>query len=228
MKRRVIRWLTLASVLIITGCSDESLHIPTESTPKILKGLSGDTYFNTRFGIKVSNLPVDEWTIKALGSEGQGLQVQQGELSRLLTYLFRLYKSYELLLMEPVPDNQFIGLDAGGYLDSVYEAGIPFILISVDCQEGGEFKTHNLADELDIYATFWSFEIVSKKAISVGKSTGLQAILSNRIVDVKQAVTWFAKGETLVRCEYITDSFQFYSYLDDYLELVENIWLMGR
>jgi len=205
------------SVLIlgIMGCGDEGG--PTEPVPEVIKGLSGDTYFNTKFGVKISDLPVDIWTVKALGSEGQGLREQVEE-----AYI----PMYHLLLMEPVPADQFVSLGEKGGLDPVLEAGIPFIWVGLDYQKGGNYETHNLTENLNWYAVQHYAEIESKKFVNIGNATGIQAVLLRSFG--KEALTWFAKGEICVRCEYIAKESEFDKYFDVYIRVVENVWLMGK
>lgn len=218
MKRAIICLVIPLLILGIAGCGDEESDIPTESTPKIIKGLSGDTYMNTRFGIKITNLPVDEWTVKALGSEGQGVRAQFGQGAM---------PQYKLLLMEPVPADQFVDLDEKGMIAPMLEADIPFALVFVDHDEGGNLETYDLTAELKGYAALHSAEIESKKFVETGSATGIQAVLI-RSEDIKEALTWFAKGEIRVRCEYWAKEPKFGKYYDVYEQVVGNVLLMGK
>ena len=135
---------------------------------------------------------------------------------------------YCLLLIEYVPADQFVGPDANGNLSPVVAANIPFICIAVNYEKDGDFETHDLKGELEWFAAAWSYEIESIKAVSVGdgNATGMQAVLSQG--DEKQIVTWFAKGEIQVRCEYWGKEADFDKYFISYVRVVESIWLMGE
>ncbi len=216
--KRVIAWV-VSSLLIIVffGCGDDSPETPVEPTEKLVKGLSGDNYMNTKYGIRISKLPVDEWTIEDLGADGQGMRLQSEQGGFIPLYL--------LLLMEPVPANQFVGPDEKGYLDPVVEADIPFIIIAVNYERGRTFETHDLSEELEQYAIMWGYEIESKKLVYVGTAAGIQVIMLQS--DYKEALTWFAKGDLQVRCEYFAKEAEFDKYLDVYMEMLDNITLMG-
>lgn len=210
-------FLVVITLFIFIGCGDSS-DSPTEPVTVITPGLSGNTYLNTKYGIKITNLPVDEWTVKALGGDMQGLRVQseQGYIPL-----------YSLLLMEPVPSNKYVGPNEQGYLNPVVEAGIPFIWVSVDYERGVKVETGDLSKALDNLALDYAYKIELKKPVYVGNSAGTQAVLSHIEYDEKGVLTWFAKGEFCVRCEYWTTKSGFDSYLEVYNNVIKNIWLMG-
>lgn len=214
--RRVICVVSSLLMLVFFGCGDDSPETSVEPTQKLVKGLSGDTYMNTKYGIRISNLPVDEWTAEDLGAEGQGMRLQS-EAGFIPFYL--------LLLMEPVPAHQFVGPDEKGYLDPVAEANIPYIVVAVDYERGRTFETHELSEALEQYADLWLYEIESKKLIYVGTNAGVQAIMSRS--GSKSAETWFAKGDLLVRCIYHAGEDEFDKYFVVYVEMLENTTLMG-
>lgn len=215
--KRIIIWEVI-SLLILgsAGCGDEPGG-PAEPIPEIVKGLSGDTYMNTRFGVKISNLPVEEWTVKAMGGEGQGLL--EGSTQGYIPM-------YHLLLMEPVTEEEFISLSTPESLGPVLDSGIPFIWIALDYEEGGNYETGDLTNNLNWYADSHSAEIESKKFVSIGNATAIQAVLIRSFG--KEAITWFAKGEILVRCEYIAKESDFDKHFDVYTQVVENVWLIGK
>ena len=217
MKRAIVWIFSSLLILFFLGCGDEPSETPAEPTQKLVKGLSGDTYMNTKYGIRITNLPVDEWTAEDLGADGQGMRLQSEQGGLIPLYL--------LLLMEPVPAHQFVGPDEKGYLDPVAEANIPYIVVTVDYEQGRTIETHDLSEELELYATMWAFEIESKKLVYIGTNAGVQAIMSQN--GDKKAETWFAKGGLLVRCIYDASEAEFDKYLDVYMEMLENITLMG-
>jgi hypothetical protein len=217
MERVARSAVVLMLVLGILGCGDDD-PVVTKEPPKMIEpGLSGDTYMNTKFGVKIENIPTEGWTVKALGKDGQGFLAQTGQ---------GFMPIYRLLLMEPVPADQFVEYDQG-LISPILEAGIPFIYVSLDYNKGGSFETHNLTEELESYAIMHSAEIESKKMVGVGKDTGIQAVLI-RSGDLKEALTWFAKGEVRVRCEYWAEESEFHIGFITYQQISQSITLMGK
>jgi len=215
MRVAAIFTLIVCALFGVIGCGEEPTS-PAEPVPEIVSGLSGDTYMNTKFGIRISNLPVDEWTVKALGEDGQGMMARPEP---------GILPSYRLLLMEPVPAYQFIDMDVEGFTSSIVAADIPFIILTVDHEEG-RFVSYNLSEEIDQYAAVWGFEIESKSAVTVENGTGIQAVLLGN--GYNEALTWFAKTDMVVRCTYIASPSKFVTYYPTYLQVVENMWLYGR
>ena len=216
--KRIIAW-SVVSLLIagVAGCGeDTSDHAGPEI---IVPGLSGDTYMNTKFGVRITDLPVEEWTVKALGNEGQGVldPATQGFIPM-----------YYLLLMEPVSEDEYITLNTTDRISPIVAAEIPFVLVFLDYSEGGNYETHNLTENLESYAALHGAEIESKKFVSIGNATAIQAVLL-RGDGLKEALTWFAKGEICVRCEYWAKESEFGKYyVGGYIRVVENVWLMGN
>ena len=216
--RKVVIWsLTSLLALGLAGCGDDGSSGPTEPIQEIEQGLTGDTYMNAKFGVKVSNLPVEEWTVKALGGEEQGLLEQSSQ---------GFIPMYHLLLMEPVSEDEFITVSTVEGLAPVLNSGIPFVWIGLDYQKGGNYETGDLSENLNRYAGLHSAEIESKQFVSIGNATAIQAVLIRSFG--KEALTWFARGEILVRCEYITEESEFDKYYSVYEQVVENVWLIGR
>jgi hypothetical protein len=218
MKGIMVCFATVLLTIMVIGCSDDSEE-PLKPVAEIKPGLSGDTYWNTKFGIKITNLPVDSWTIKALGKDELGMLTPSEE---------GIIPFYIILLMEPVPAGQFVGLGEGTSPNSIFDANIPHIWLGVDYLEGGNFETHSLAEDVKQYAEFYSLEIESKKPVYVGNATGYQAILSLGSDGWKETLTWFAKGEVCVRCEFWAEKSDLDKYFSVYENILKNIWLMGK
>jgi len=222
MKGIMICFVMALFIISIIGCGDDSSEEPAKPVAEIKLGLSGDTYWNTKFGIKITNLPVDSWTIKALGKDGLGMLTPSEE---------GFIPFYLILLMEPVPAGQFVGLGEGASFEPIFDANIPFIWLGVDYLEGGSFETHNLAENVNQYAEFYSREIESKKPVYVGNAAGYQAILSpisSIYVDWKEALTWFAKSEVCVRCEFWAEKSDLDKHFSVYENILKNTTLMGK
>ncbi len=218
MKKVIAYYMVMFLVISVLGCGDSTDKIVTPGE-EIKSGLSGNSYLNTVYGISISNLPTQPWTIKALGNDMKGLKLQseQGYIP-----------FYYLLLMEPVKDNEFVGPDKYGYLEPVFNAGIPFIVLAVDNQKGTYIETYSVSREIELYAEINSLSIESKKTISIGNYTGIQAILSNNESSMKSAITWFAKGDIMVRYEYWAKDADFDSYLTTYDNILKSFSLMGK
>ncbi|MEK7398772.1 MAG: hypothetical protein AAB116_17705 [Candidatus Poribacteria bacterium] len=204
-------------ILAFVGCGDDASDTVIDEPDMLKSGLNGDTYFNPKYGIKITKLPVDTWTIKALGSDGLGFH--QAEVGMIPLYW--------LLLMEPVPTNQFIGLDENASADKIVEAKIPFIAVVLNYNKGGKFETYDLTQYLNDFTQAYSLQIESKKSVYIGNSLGLQAVFIDPI-GLKSGVTWFAKGEVMVRCEFHSTQPDFDKYYPAYEQVVNNIWLMGK
>lgn len=205
---------------LISGCGgEEDSYVPAGPSTEIKKGLSGGNYFNTKFGISIPNLPMDTWTVKALGKDGQGFLMQQEE---------GFIPMYLLLLMEPVPAHQYVGPDEKGYINPVLDANIPCIVLFVNYAKGGSFENYQIPGMLSSYIEFWSLVVESKKPVYVGDAAGTQAVLLESDGNYKEVITWFAKGELLVRYEYWAPLSEFDKYQDVYYQVLENINLMGK
>lgn len=217
MKRLLILGLIPLLIYGIIGCGEDDPGTPTGSTQEIVKGLSDGEYLNSKFGVKITYIPDEGWTVKDFGNEGQGMleSSSQGYIPM-----------YHLLLMEPVPEDEFVTLNSEESISPVLEAGIPFIWVALDYAEGANFQTSDLSDNLTSYASLHGAEIESKKFVSIGNATAIQATL-NRTFG-KEALTWFAKGEIIVRCEYIAAESEFEKYYIPYIQTVQSIWLMGN
>jgi len=219
MKGFVVCVITALLTFVVIGCGDDSSEEPTKPVVEIKPGLSGNTYWNTKFGIKITNLPVDSWTVKALGKDGLGFLAPSEENTIPL---------YHVMLMEPVTTEQFVNLGEGASLKPVIDANIPFIWLAVDYLKDGNFETHNLAEDVNYYAEFYSYDIESKKPVYVGNSAGYQAILDVKYEDWRETLTWFAKGEVNVRYELFVKKSDIDKYFSVYENILKNTTLMGK
>ena len=110
--------------LFIVGCDgddEEESSVPTvEEEPALNFGLDGDTYRNRRL-FKVSNLPVDDWTIKEVTNKVRGEEDNSpGTINNT---------TISLLLMQPTSAEDFADT-----LDEAFEKGIPYIYIAIEVQ----------------------------------------------------------------------------------------------
>ena len=126
----VVLGVLIVSVFII-GCDDENeadSPIPTvEKEPALKFGLDGDTYRNRRL-FKISNLPVDDWTVKEVTNKVRGeLDDRPGVINN---------EAISLLLMQPTSEENFV--------DTLLEAdekGIPYIYVSIEVQSTTDIKS---------------------------------------------------------------------------------------
>jgi hypothetical protein len=117
--------------IFIVGCGgdDEAdSPVPTvEKEPALNFGLDGDTYRNRRL-FKISNLPVDDWTVKEVTNKVRG---EEEDLPGVINN-----ESISLLLMQPTSEENFV--------DTLLEAdekGIPYIYISIEVQSTTDIKS---------------------------------------------------------------------------------------
>ena len=108
----------------IVGCGGDDAEdspAPTvEKKPALNFGLDGDTYRNRRL-FKISDLPVDDWTIKEVTNKVWGeVENTPGQVTN---------ETISLLLMQPTSEENF----ADTLLEAL-ENGIPYIYISIEVQ----------------------------------------------------------------------------------------------
>lgn len=138
-KLSVLTLMTAAMVIIfMVGCGGDEAASPNnpvieEKDPAPPLGLHGDTYRNQRYVFKVSNLPVDDWTVKEIGSLSTRESFKRWEESFGRGARFNVHES--LLLMQPTEDN---------FQDTTTEAfdnQMPFIFVWVEKQTATEEKS---------------------------------------------------------------------------------------
>jgi hypothetical protein len=117
--------------IFIVGCGgddEEDSPAPTvEKEPAITFGLDGDTYRNRRL-FKISNLPVDDWTVKEVTNKVRG---EEEDLPGVINN-----ESISLLLMQPTSEENFVGT-----LLEAEENEIPYIYISIEVQSTTDIKS---------------------------------------------------------------------------------------
>ena len=140
--------------VFIAGCGDDKeadSPVPTvEKEPALNFGLDGDTYRNQRL-FKISNLPIDDWTVKTVTNA-----VTKGgpdeNLESWAPLPFSLYRvissegktalhqvsneSIPLLFMQPTSEADFVDT-----LPKAFENRIPFIYIFIEVQSVTDFDS---------------------------------------------------------------------------------------
>ena len=131
--RAVVAIGAIVVSVFVVGCGgDDEADSPTptvEKEPEITFGLDGDTYRNRRL-FKVSNLPVDDWTVKEVTNRVRGEideEKIQGEINN---------EVISLLLMQPTSEENF----ANTLLEAA-ENEIPYIYISIEVQSATDIKS---------------------------------------------------------------------------------------
>ena len=199
--KKIIHIAILAAALYILGCGNDEPSITVETTNELVGGLSGNTYICTRFGITIPNLPVDEWTVKELGSNGQGIEQKQEPPEGYVAIPL-----HHLLLMEPVTIDEFVGLDEKASLKPIMMKNIPFIWVGVEVYT----EEIDLSKNLDSYIKDKSASVESREFVEIGGITGIQAVLI-RGSGLRESLIWFAKRRLIVRCEYLSNETDFYN-----------------
>ena len=117
--------------VFIMGCGgdeEEDSPVPTvEQKPALTFGLDGDTYRNRRL-FKISNLPVDDWTVKEVTNKVRG---EEEDLPGVINN-----KAISLLLMQPTSEENFADT-----LSEAEENEIPYIYISIEVQSTTDIKS---------------------------------------------------------------------------------------
>ena len=142
--------------VFIVGCGDgddEEADSPAptvEKEPEITFGLDGDTYRNRRL-FKISNLPVDNWTVKEVTKAVEGEKEEDflGWLPLPLSLYHTTYARGEdlffdqvtngavsLLFMQPTSEEDFVDT-----LPEAFANQIPFIYVFIELQGGTDFDS---------------------------------------------------------------------------------------
>ena len=145
-------------VFCMAGCgADSEIDSPTptvEKKPEIKFGLDGDTYRNRRL-FKISNLPIDDWTVKEVNRTVEG--EKEEELIGWVPLPWSLFTTtytrgedfffdqvsngvISLLFMQPVSEQDFVNT-----LPEALTSQIPFIYIFIELQSGTDFDSSKSA-----------------------------------------------------------------------------------
>ena len=159
MKLRVLAAIGAMIIgIFIVGCGgdeDEDSPAPTvEKEAKPTFGLDGDTYRNRRL-FKVSNLPVDDWTVKEVtkaveGEKGEDflgwiplpvalyntkyIHVEDFDIDQMSNEVI------SLLFMQPTSEGDFVNT-----LPEAFANQTPFIYIFIELQTGTDFDSSKKA-----------------------------------------------------------------------------------
>jgi len=193
------------------------------STEITLTAKSDPTYINKKFLVKITNMPLDTWTVKKLGKDEQGVIFHSNP---------GFFTSNILLLMEPVaPDKpkQFIDYDEEGvgYIGNILNAGMPFIDVWVAKYDGIEIPSYELPEIIkSIYA---GVELSEAKPVAGTNCTGYRITgqLDQPYSDSKITLSYFVKKDSLFLIEYIAQNTKYVTYFGVYDNIVKNLTLMG-
>ena len=172
------------------------------------------TYINKKFLVKITNLPVETWTVKTLGTDEQGKMIYTEPGS----------SDYILLLMEPIPENQFIDLDKDNLTTNIINAGMPFIEVILIKMDGMDFPSYKLPEI--VKSVFTGIDLNESKPVAGANCTGYQVTVQLDL-DTKFSLSYFVKKDILVGIGYIAQNTEYDKYLDVYNNVVKNLTLMG-
>ena len=137
---RVLNLLSLLITVFLLACGDEEeLPFPTKMEPPAGDyGLHGDTYQNQQYVFRVSNLPVNDWTVLEISN------VARREIDKIWKEAWisatgehgQFNSVVSLLLMQLTSEQNF----ANTILDAV-EKQIPFIYIFIEKQKISEISS---------------------------------------------------------------------------------------
>ena len=144
--------------VFIVGCDgddEEESSVPTvEEEPALHFGLDGDTYRNRRL-FKISNLPVNDWTVKEVTNK---VRAGLGDDSGVVTN-----EGISLLLMQPTSAEDFADT-----LIEANEKGIPYIYIVIEVQSVTDITSSREA----------ALSVLEEYGIQENEVTGQGAIFS--------------------------------------------------
>ena len=138
---RVLNLLSLLITVFLLACGgdEEELPFPTKmEPPAVAYGLHGDTYQNQQYVFRVSNLPVNDWTVLEISN------VARREIDKIWKEAWisatgehgQFNSVVSLLLMQLTPEQNF----ANTILEAV-EKQIPFIYIFIEKQKFSEISS---------------------------------------------------------------------------------------
>ena len=174
--------------IFMVGCGgddEEDSPAPTvEKEPAITFGLDGDTYRNRRL-FKVSNLPVNDWTVKEVTKAVEGEEAENflGWIPLPLSLYHTTYTHEEdfafeqesnevisLLFMQPTSEEDFVNT-----LPEAFTNQIPFIYIFIELQSSTDFDSSREAAGHNLEALTPPFDWEDKM-----HEVGNQAAISSR------------------------------------------------
>jgi len=218
MSKTFAYFLLLCLFLTIMGCGGEDKI--TEPPPVLEPGLSGNTYLNTKFCCKITELPVDDWTVKTYGNDGQGKMIYNDSEYGIASYI--------MILMEPVPADQFIDVDEGKYLGSILNAKMPFIGVWVYEYADTNIPNYEFMEIMRfLHADTGLHET---KPIAGANCTGYQVTGQYHGDEDDGTITlsWFMKNNILLEVGYFSGNDKYMSYLGAYNHVVNHFMVMGN
>jgi hypothetical protein len=182
--------------ILIAGCGgDDEADSPAptvEKEPEVNFGLDGDTYRNRRL-FKVSNLPVDDWTVKEVTKAVEGEEAENflGWIPLPLSLYHTTYTHREdfafdqesnevisLLFMQPTSEEDFVST-----LPEAFANQTPFIYIFIELQSSTDFDSSKEAAGHNLEALTPPFDWEDKM-----HEVGNQAAISSR--DSRHGYFW--------------------------------------
>ena len=202
--------------VFIVGCGgddDEDSPVPTvEKKPELNFGLDGDTYRNRRL-FKVSNLPVDDWTVKEVTNKIRGKEENlPGTINN---------EGISLLFMQPTSEEDFVDT-----LAETYEKEIPYIYIFIEVQ-----SVTNKKSSRDIALTFLEqtgFQVINQGIIfSKDRRHGYFLEFTPNDIDFKAKQSFFVRSSEsnryIYRLLFVSPISQYDAYVPVYDKIVSSV-----
>lgn len=187
---RLLNLLTLLMAIFFIACGgdDEDVPSPTKmEPPAVAYGLHGDTYQNQQYVFRVSNLPVNDWTVLEISN------VARREIDKIWKEAWiaaagehgQLNSVVSLLLMQLTTEQNF----ASTILEAV-EKQIPLIYIFIEKQTISEIRSprdhvETLIEIFDFILPADSFE-VTRQGSHFSKDSRPGHYFEMRLVDDSQ------------------------------------------
>ena len=172
MYRPLSTLILLMSVFFIACGADEEVDEPSPTKveqPAVVYGLHGDTYRNREYVFKVSNLPVDGWTVlevsnaakKEIDEIWKAAWLGANQNNEVL-----FNSTISFLLMQPTSEDNFART-----ITEAITKQIPFIYVFVEVQKITDIKTPKayvqlLIELLGIILPPGSFEVTQEGSLS--------------------------------------------------------------
>ena len=214
----VIVTMIVGGFIVGCGSEDDTEDSPAptvEKEPELNFGLDGDTYRNRRL-FKISNLPVDDWTVKEVTNKVRGIEEDlPGTVSNTVI---------SLLLMQPTSEENF----ANTLLEAT-ENEIPYIYISIEVQSATDIKSsREIALAILGQAEFQEAEITNQGQIfSKDRRHGYFWEVAFNDVEFKVKQSFFVRSSEgnrfVYRLLFISPTSQYDTYVPVYDEIVSSV-----
>lgn len=206
--------------VFIVGCGggdDEAdSPVPTvEKKPTLNLGLDGDTYRNRRL-FKISNLPVEDWTVKEVTNKIRGGEENvPGEIDN---------EVISLLFMQPTSEEDFVDT-----LEEAREKGIPYIYVLIEVQSATDIKSSRDVALILLKQTGLQEDEVTNQGTIFSKDRrhGYFWEVAFNDIDFKAKQSFFVRSSEgnryIYRLLFISPTSQYDTYISVYDKIVSSV-----